>query len=165
MVAVICILPVSRILQGVLDNAELMDLALAEARKAAELGEVPVGAVVALGKEVLAARHNERQRLCDPTAHAELLALRDAAAVLGTSHLDGAVLVTTLEPCCMCAGAAVLARVARVVFGADDPKAGACGSLYNLGVDPRLNHNFEVTSGVGRDEAATLLKDFFAERR
>ena len=142
-----------------------MELALAEARRAGERGEVPIGAVVAMDGEVVAARHNERLSTNDPTAHAEILALRDAAAARGSSRLDGAVLVTTLEPCPMCAGAAVMARVGRVVFAAEDPKAGSCGTLYNLGADPRLNHNFEVVGGVGRDEAAALLKDFFAARR
>ncbi len=142
-----------------------MDLALAQARRAHQLGEVPIGAVVAMDGEVVAARHNERESTNDPTAHAEVLALREAAAVRGTSRLDGAVLVTTLEPCPMCAGAAVMARVARVVFAAEDPKAGACGTLYNLGADPRLNHNFEVVPGVGREESVALLRDFFAARR
>ena len=142
-----------------------MDLALAQARRAHQLGEVPIGAVVAMDGEVVAARHNERESTNDPTAHAEILALREAAAVRGTSRLDGAVLVTTLEPCPMCAGAAVMARVARVVFAAEDPKAGACGTLYNLGADPRLNHNFEVVTGVGREESVVLLRDFFAARR
>ncbi len=142
-----------------------MDLALAEARRALERGEVPIGAVVAIDGAVVAARHNERESTNDPTAHAEILALRDAAATRGSSRLDGAALVTTLEPCPMCAGAAVMARVARVVFAAEDPKAGACGTLYNLGADPRLNHSFEVVAGVGRDESATLLRDFFAARR
>ena len=148
-----------------LDDAALMDLALEQAQQAHELGEVPIGAVVAMHGKVLAARHNERERLNDPTAHAELLALRDAAAALSTSHLNGAVLVSTLEPCAMCAGAAVLARVARIVFAAEDPKAGACGSLYNLGADPRLNHNFEVITGIHKEAAAKLLKQFFAARR
>ena len=142
-----------------------MALALAEARRGFEHGEVPIGAVVAIEGEVVAARHNERESTNDPTAHAEMLALRDAAAARGSSRLDGAVLVTTLEPCPMCAGAAVMARVAKVVFAAEDPKAGACGTLYNLGADPRLNHNFEVVAGVGRDESAALLKDFFAALR
>ena len=142
-----------------------MELALAEARQAAERGEVPIGAVVAINGEVVAARHNERESTNDPTAHAEILALRDAAATQGSSRLDGAVLVTTLEPCPMCAGAAVMARVAKVVFAAEDPKAGACGTLYNLGADPRLNHNFDVVAGVGREESASLLQEFFAERR
>jgi len=149
----------------VIDDRRLMDLALAEARQAAEGGEVPIGAVVAIDGKVVATRHNERESTNDPTAHAEILALRDAAAVQGSSRLDGAVLATTLEPCPMCAGAAVMARVARVVFAAEDPKAGACGTLYNLGADPRLNHNFEVVAGVGRDESAALLREFFAERR
>ncbi|MDE0118174.1 MAG: nucleoside deaminase [bacterium] len=148
-----------------IDDRRLMDLALAEARQAAEGGEVPIGAVVAIDGKVVATRHNERESTNDPTAHAEILALRDAAAVQGSSRLDGAVLATTLEPCPMCAGAAVMARVARVVFAAEDPKAGACGTLYNLGADPRLNHNFEVVAGVGRDESAALLREFFAERR
>ncbi|WP_419849310.1 nucleoside deaminase [Candidatus Poriferisocius sp.] len=148
-----------------IDDRILMELALAQARQAAEQGEVPIGAVVAIDGEVVAARHNERLSTNDPTAHAEILALRDAAAAQGSSRLDGAVLATTLEPCPMCAGAAVMARVARVVFAAEDPKAGACGTLYNLGADPRLNHNFEVVAGIGRDESAALLKDFFAELR
>ena len=142
-----------------------MELALGEARRAIEHGEVPIGAVVAINGEVVAARHNERESTNDPTAHAEMLALRDAAAARGSSRLDGAVLVTTLEPCPMCAGAAVMARVAKVVFAAEDPKAGACGTLYNLGVDPRLNHNFEVVAGMGREESAALLREFFAARR
>lgn len=142
-----------------------MDLALAEARRAAERGEVPIGAVVAIGGKVMAARHNERESTNDPTAHAEILALRDAAAAQGSSRLDGAVLATTLEPCPMCAGAAVMGRVGRVVFAAEDPKAGACGTLYNLGADPRLNHNFEIVAGVGREESASLLREFFAQRR
>ena len=140
-------------------------MALTKARQAAERGEVPIGAVVAIDGNVVAARHNERLSTNDPTAHAEILALRDAAAAQGTSRLDGAVLATTLEPCPMCAGAAVMARVARVVFAAEDPKAGACGTLYNLGADPRLNHNFEVVAGVGQEESAALLRKFFAERR
>lgn len=148
-----------------IDDGALMELALEQARRATELGEVPIGAVVAIDGAVVAARHNERLSTNDPTAHAEILALRDAAAAQGSSRLDGAVLVTTLEPCPMCAGAAVMARVARVVFAAEDPKAGACGTLYNLGADPRLNHNFEVVAGIGREESAALLRDFFAALR
>ena len=125
------------------DN-ELMELALAEARSAPAHRDVPVGAVVWLDGEVVARRHNERELTGDPTAHAEILALRDAAARMGGWRLDGATVAVTLEPCPMCAGALQQARVARVVFGADDPKAGALGSLYNLGADPRLNHEFEV---------------------
>ena len=144
---------------------ELMELALAEARSAPAHGDVPVGAVVWHDGEVVARRHNERERTGDPTAHAEMLAVRDAAARLGGWRLDGTTVAVTLEPCPMCAGALQQARVARVVFGADDPKAGALGSLYNLGVDPRLNHEFEVVQGVRADECAALLQEFFSDLR
>jgi tRNA(adenine34) deaminase len=142
-----------------------MGLALDEAAAAAAHGDVPVGAVVLRDGEVIAQRHNERERTGDPTAHAEVLALRDAAEVVGSWRLEGTTLVVTLEPCPMCAGALVSARVDRVVFGAADPKAGACGSLYNLCVDPRLNHEADVVPGVRADEAAALLTGFFGERR
>lgn len=142
-----------------------MGLALDEARAALDHDDVPVGAVVLVDGEVVARRHNERERLADPTAHAELLALRDAAAALGSWRLDRATLVVTLEPCAMCAGAIVNARVGRVVFGADDPKAGATGSLYNLLADPRLNHEPPLVAGVRADECAELLRSFFASRR
>jgi len=142
-----------------------MDLALAEARAAAADGEVPVGAVVVADGRVVAARHNERERTGDPTAHAELLALRDAAAALGGWRLVDATMVVTLEPCPMCAGALVAARVGRLVFGARDPRAGACGSLYNLCVDPRLNHEVTVTEGVRAAECGAVLTSFFSERR
>ncbi|MGH9164070.1 MAG: tRNA adenosine(34) deaminase TadA [Acidimicrobiales bacterium] len=148
-----------------LDDHAAMDLALAEARRALDHGDVPVGAVVVVGGAVVASRHNERERLGDPTAHAELLALRDAALAAGRWRLADATLVVTVEPCPMCAGALVAARVARVVFGAGDPRAGACGSLYNLCVDPRLNHQVVVTEGVRAAGAAALLTDFFAARR
>lgn len=147
------------------DDDAAMGLALAEAARAGVAGEVPVGAVVLVGGEVVACRHNERESTRDPTAHAEVLALRDAARALGNWRLSGASVVVTLEPCPMCAGALVAARVARVVFGAADPRAGACGSLYNLCSDPRLNHELSVTPGVRGDEAAALLSDFFAARR
>jgi len=143
-----------------------MALALDEATVAAGHGDVPVGAlVVAPDGAVLARRHNERELTGDPTAHAELLALRDAAAQLGRWRLDGCVLVATIEPCPMCAGAALAARIGTVVFGAADPKAGACGSLYNLAADPRLNHEMAVIPGVRPDEAAALMRRFFSERR
>ncbi|MHB1986411.1 MAG: nucleoside deaminase [Acidimicrobiales bacterium] len=142
-----------------------MRAALEEAELAEVNGDVPVGAVVIVGDLVVARRHNEREALGDPTAHAELLALRDAAAVLGSWRLLGATLVVTLEPCPMCAGAACAARVERVVFGAADPKAGACGSLYNLCVDPRLNHEAEVVPGVLEAECGGLLRSYFANRR
>jgi tRNA(adenine34) deaminase len=142
-----------------------MALALAEARRAAEAGEVPVGAVAVVEGRVVAARHNEREASHDPTAHAEMLALRDAAARLGGWRLSEVTLVVTLEPCPMCAGALVAARVGRLVYGAVDPRAGACGTLYNLCVDPRLNHELPVTSGVAAEECSTLLTSFFAEKR
>ncbi|MGH9233112.1 MAG: tRNA adenosine(34) deaminase TadA [Acidimicrobiales bacterium] len=142
-----------------------MGLALDEAAAATGHGDVPVGAVVLRDGEVIASRHNERERTGDPTAHAEVLALRDAAEVVGSWRLEGTTLVVTLEPCPMCAGALVAARVDAVVFGAADPKAGACGSLYNLCADPRLNHEAEVVAGVRADEAAALLADFFQRRR
>jgi len=144
---------------------EAMALALAEAERAAGHGDVPVGAVIVVDGQVVAARHNERERNGDPTAHAELLALRDAAAAQADWRLADATLVVTLEPCPMCAGAAVAARVKRLVYGAPDPKAGACGSLYNLCVDPRLNHEVEVTAGVRREQVSQLLSAFFASQR
>lgn len=144
---------------------ELMGLALDEARAAGEAGEVPVGAVVVAEGRVVAHRGNERERTGDPTAHAEVLALRDAAAVLGDRRLREATLVVTLEPCPMCAGAAWAAQVGRIVFGAADPRAGATGSLYNVAVDVRLNHTSTVTAGVRAEESAALLGAFFAARR
>ncbi len=144
---------------------ELMRLALDEARQAPEHGDVPVGAVVVHDDVVIARAHNRREVDRDPTAHAELLAVRSAAEQLGTWRLDGCTVVVTLEPCAMCAGALVNARVDRVVFGAHDPKAGATGSLYNLADDPRLNHGFALVHGVGADEAAALLTEFFAAKR
>ena len=142
-----------------------MRRALEEARRCLEWGDVPIGAVVARDGEVLAAAGNERERRGDPTAHAEVLALREAAASLGTWRLEGCALYVTLEPCAMCAGAIVLARLPRLVFGAADPKAGFAGSLGNLVHDPRLNHRAEVVGGVGAEESAELLRAFFASRR
>jgi tRNA(adenine34) deaminase len=142
-----------------------MEIALAEARAAASEGEVPVGAACLVDGQVVARRHNERERSNDPTAHAELLALREAAAALGAWRLRDATVVVTLEPCPMCAGALVAARVGRLVYGAADPKAGACGTLYNLCADPRLNHEIAVTGGVRAEECGALLTSFFAGRR
>ena len=144
-----------------------MGVALEEARAAEEHGDVPIGAVVVRvdSGEIVARRHNERERAGDPTAHAEVLALRDAAAGTGSWRLDGCALIVTLEPCPMCAGAAVAARLPLVAFGAADPKAGALGSLYNLGADPRLNHELAVVDGVRAEECAALLTSFFAEQR
>jgi tRNA(adenine34) deaminase len=147
------------------DDHEAMTLAIEEAGFAPGHDDVPVGAVVVADGRVVARRHNERELLNDPTAHAEILALQDAASAVGTWRLTDATLYVTLEPCAMCAGALVNARMTRVVYGADDPKAGALGSLYNLGVDPRLNHQFAVQGGVEADQCATLLTDFFASRR
>jgi tRNA(adenine34) deaminase len=148
-----------------LDDDAAMAIALAEAGAAAADGDVPVGAVALVGGRVVAARHNERELRGDPTAHAELLALADAASAIGSWRLDEVTLVVTLEPCPMCAGALVAGRVGRLVFGAFDTKAGACGSLYNLCADPRLNHELPVTSGVRSGEAAALLTGFFTGRR
>jgi tRNA(adenine34) deaminase len=145
----------------VLTDEEAMRLALAEAALAPAHADVPVGAVILADGAMIACRHNERERIGDPTAHAEILALRDAAARAGSWRLDGITIVVTLEPCPMCAGALVAARVGRLVFGAADPKAGACGSLYNLCADPRLNHELPVTPGVLAAEAGELLASFF----
>jgi tRNA(adenine34) deaminase len=146
---------------------QLMGLALDEARAAPAHGDVPIGAVVARLDDgtVLARRHNERERLHDPTAHAEILALGDAARGLGTWRLDRCVLVVTLEPCPMCAGAAIAGRLGLVAFGAADPKAGSLGSLYHLGADPRLNHEIPVVDGVRAAECGAELSAFFRERR
>jgi tRNA(adenine34) deaminase len=156
---------VQAVASALVDLDAAMTMALDEAAEALRHDDVPVGALVLRDGEVIARRHNERERSGDPTAHAELLALRDAAAIVGSWRLDGLTLVVTLEPCPMCAGALVGARLDRVVFGAADPKAGACGSLYNLCVDPRLNHEVEVVAGVRAGESADLLAAFFAERR
>ena len=142
-----------------------MAIALGEARLAGAVGDVPVGAIVVGDGRVVARAHNEREQRADPTAHAEILALRSAASVLGSWRLDGATVYVTLEPCPMCAGALVAARVHRLVFGAADPKAGSCGSLYNLCVDPRLNHEVVVSPGVLAEQAAGLLAEFFDRRR
>jgi tRNA(adenine34) deaminase len=147
------------------DDDEAMGLALREARSAGDWGDVPIGAVVTSGGRVIGAAGNEREASGDPTAHAEILALRRAAEAVGSWRLSDATLYVTLEPCPMCAGALVGARVGRLVFGAPDPKAGSCGSLYNLCSDPRLNHELPVTPGVRADEAADLLIGWFASRR
>jgi tRNA(adenine34) deaminase len=147
-------------------DADAVRLALDEARAALALGEVPIGAVVLdPSGAVIATGHNERENEHDPTAHAEVVALRRAGAALGEWHLDGCTLAVTLEPCTMCAGAIVLARVGRLVFGAWDPKAGAVGSLWDVVRDRRLNHRPEVVGGVLEDECGALLVDFFTARR
>ena len=147
------------------DDYLYMALALEEARRAGTQGEVPVGAVLVVAGEVLATRGNERERRHDPTAHAEMLAIRDAAAISGGWRLAEATLYVTLEPCAMCAGALVLARIKTLVYGADDPKAGAAGSILNILDHPALNHRPEVRAGVMAAEASALLREFFASRR
>jgi tRNA(adenine34) deaminase len=142
-----------------------MRLALREAELAVAHEDVPIGAIVVRAGEVLAAAHNERELRADPTAHAEIIALRDAARALGSWRVLDAAVYVTLEPCAMCAGALVLARVARVVYGAPDPKAGACGSVLNVLAEPRLNHRPELAAGLLASECGDLLSEFFATRR
>ena len=146
-------------------DERVMRLALEEARAAAAGGDVPVGAVIVRGDEILARQGNAREREQDPTAHAEILALRQASSAIGSWHLEGCAMVVTLEPCAMCAGAIVLARLDRLVFGASDPKAGFAGSLGDLVRDGRLNHEVDVTVGVLAEECGEMLRAFFAERR
>ena len=146
-------------------DERVMRLALEEARAAAAGGDVPVGAVIVRGDEILARAGNAREREQDPTAHAEILALRRASGAIGSWHLEGCAMVVTLEPCAMCAGAIVLARLDRLVFGASDPKAGFAGSLGDLVRDGRLNHEVDVTVGVLAEECGEILRAFFAERR
>jgi tRNA(adenine34) deaminase len=146
-------------------DEHFMRLALREAERALEHDDVPIGAVIVHGDEVLAAGHNERERLQDPTAHAEMIALREAARAVGSWRVLDSVIYVTLEPCAMCAGAIVLARVARVVFGASDPKAGACGSVLDVIGEPRLNHRPILAGGLLAGECAELLSAFFASRR
>ena len=146
-------------------DLEAMGRALLEAGLAEVHRDVPVGAVVVREGRVIAARHNERELTGDPTAHAEVLALRDAAALVGHWRLDDCTLFVTLEPCAMCAGALVNSRIARVVFAATDPKAGAVRSLYRVADDPRLNHRVVVESGLLADEAGHALRAFFVARR
>ena len=142
-----------------------MRLALREAERATAHEDVPIGAVIVRDGEVVAATHNERELRQDPTAHAEMIALREAARLAGTWRILDAALYVTLEPCTMCAGAIVLARIARVVYGARDAKAGACGSVLNVLAEPRLNHRPELAAGLMAQESAELLSAFFAPRR
>ena len=146
-------------------DERMMRLALEDARAAGAAGDVPVGAVVVRGDELVGRAGNARERLGDPTAHAEILALRRASEALGTWHLEGCAMVVTLEPCAMCAGAIVLARIDRLVYGASDPKAGFAGSLGDLVRDGRLNHEVDVTVGVLAEECGDLLRAFFVDRR
>jgi tRNA(adenine34) deaminase len=146
-------------------DRNFMAVAIAEARAALAHEDVPIGCVIARGGEVLAASGNEREAAQDPTAHAEVLALRAAARAVGSWRLEGCTVYVTLEPCAMCAGALVLARVDRLVIGAMDPKAGAVGSVYDIARDERLNHRIEVVTGVRAEECGALLREFFAAKR
>ncbi|MEM4986392.1 tRNA adenosine(34) deaminase TadA [Collimonas sp. H4R21] len=146
-------------------DAIYMQQAISQARNAWALGEVPVGALIVKEGQVIATGFNQPIGNHDPTAHAEIMALRAAATILGNYRLPGCEMYVTLEPCAMCAGAMLHARLARVVFGASDPKTGACGSVLNLFEQERLNHHTELTAGVLAEECGTLLKEFFAERR
>lgn len=147
------------------EDHEFMQLALGEARAAAAEDEVPIGAVIVRSGQVIASAHNQREQLRDPTAHAEMIAITQAAGALGDWRLAACTLYVTLEPCPMCAGATVLARLPRVVYGAADPKAGAAHSLYQLLNDARLNHRAEVTAGVLADECGAVLTRFFEQKR
>ena len=147
------------------DDERYMLEAVKEAARAAEEGEVPVGAVIVKDGQIVARAHNRIEAARRSSAHAEMLALEAAEEKLGAKWLTGATMYVTLEPCSMCAGAMVLARIARLVIGTDDPKTGACGSLYNIASDERLNHSIEITRGVLAEECSALLKDFFRSRR
>jgi tRNA(adenine34) deaminase len=142
-----------------------MRMALEEAARAAAVGEVPIAALIVQGEKILAQAHNYRELWQDPTAHAEIIAIRAAAAALGTWRLTDTTLYVTVEPCSMCIGAIILARVSRVVFGAWDPKGGACGSMFNIPAEPRLNHQVLVTGGVLDQECQSLVQTFFKEIR
>ncbi|MEM9665981.1 MAG: tRNA adenosine(34) deaminase TadA [Bacteroidota bacterium] len=142
-----------------------MQVALQEAERAFDAGEVPVGAVVVRGTDLVGRGHNMVEQLRDPTAHAEMIAITAACETLGTKHLDGCTLYVTMEPCPMCAGAVVWSRLDRLVFGAFDEKAGAASTLYNIPQDARLNHRVELLTGLEADRAAALLRSFFAQRR
>lgn len=146
-------------------DEQYMALAIEQARKAEALDEVPIGAVVVYGGQVIAAAYNRRETDADPAGHAEFLALKKASEELGVWRLSGCTVYVTLEPCLMCAGLMYQARIDRCVYAAPDPKAGALGSLYQVNADERLNHAFEVTSGVCEDECAQMLKDFFRQKR
>lgn len=148
-----------------LAHQRFMDLALGEARSAAESGEVPVGAIVVKDGQVIASAHNQREQLRDPTAHAEMIAITQAASALSSWRLEECTLYVTLEPCPMCAGAIVQARIRRLVYGASDPKGGAVQSLFRLLQDPRLNHQVEVLAGVEAEQSGRILSEFFLERR
>jgi tRNA(adenine34) deaminase len=147
------------------EDEQFMGVALDQAKIAEENGDVPIGAVIVHKNTIIAKAYNQREQLKDPTAHAEIIALTQAAAALENWHLNGCTMYVTLEPCPMCAGALVLSRMDRLVYGCDDPKTGAVKSLYNIVTDERLNYRLEVTSGVLADECAKQLQDFFQKKR
>ena len=147
------------------DDQQYMRQAIESAKIAEENGDVPIGAVIVHEGQIIAKAYNQREQLADPTAHAEIIALTQAAAALENWHLNGCTMYVTLEPCPMCAGALVLSRMDRLVYGCDDPKTGACKSLYNIVQDERLNHRLEVTSGVLQEQCREQLQEFFAKRR
>jgi tRNA(adenine34) deaminase len=147
------------------EDERLMRIAIEAARVAEENGDVPIGAVIVHKNQVIAKAYNQREQLQDPTAHAEIIALTQAAAALETWRLNGCTMYVTLEPCPMCAGALVLARIDRIVYGCDDPKTGAIKSLYTIVQDNRLNHRLEVTCGILADEYSRILQEFFKKRR
>ncbi|MCH8242319.1 MAG: nucleoside deaminase [Planctomycetes bacterium] len=147
------------------DDERFMRAAIGEAQAAFDEGEVPIGAVIVRGGRIVGRGYNQREKLNDPTAHAEMIALTAAASAVGSWRLDDCTIYVTLEPCAMCAGALVLARIQRLVYGPTDPKAGACESLYSIPTDERLNHCVDVTAGVLADEGARLLREFFAHQR
>jgi tRNA(adenine34) deaminase len=157
--------PVSNSISNPSLDEKYMRIAIDQARIAEENGDVPIGAVIVHNGQIIAKAYNQREQLQDPTAHAEIIALTQAASALENWHLTGCTMYVTLEPCCMCAGALVLARIDRLIYGCDDPKSGAIKSLYNIVQDSRLNHRVEVTTGVLADECSALLQDFFARRR
>jgi len=146
-------------------DQQYLRAAITAAKIAEENGDVPIGAVIVYQNRIIGKAYNQREQLQDPTAHAEIIALTQAAAALENWHLNGCTMYVTLEPCCMCAGALVLSRMDRLVYGCDDPKTGACKSLYNIVQDERLNHRLEVTSGVLREQCREQLQEFFAKRR
>jgi len=146
-------------------DEQFMKAAIDQAHIALENGDVPIGAVIVHQNQIIAKGLNLRHKLNDPTAHAEIIAITAAAEYIGNWRLHGCSIYVTLEPCCMCAGAMVLARLDRLVYGCDDPKAGACGSLYNIVQDERLNHRLEITKGILAEDCAKLLQDFFKKKR
>lgn len=156
--------PASNSVQQSVDE-QYMRMAIVQAQIAEENGDVPIGAVIVHNNTIIAKAYNQREQLQDPTAHAEIIALTQAATALENWHLNDSTIYVTLEPCCMCSGALVLARMKRLVYGCDDPKTGAVKSLYNIVQDKRLNHQVDVTSGVLAEECSALLQEFFKKRR